>query len=210
MHKGTVVNLGQYKNIIVFLKNNWCLLTLTISFLIGVTFGIFSTQKNDVLLKFFENFAENFISLRLSKKLFDIFLNSLLINFSFLLLIYVFGTSVTGVTFAPILITIRGYLFGALAGIFYADYSLKGIALSTLILIPPTIVSVIFLIISAREAMNYSLAVIGLTLPTAKPKNLSCHFSMFTKRNLLLIIPLIIAALLDGWLSIKLFAFINI
>ena len=31
MHKGTVVNLGQFNNLFAFLKNNWCLISYGIS-----------------------------------------------------------------------------------------------------------------------------------------------------------------------------------
>lgn len=210
MHKGTVVNLGQFNNLFAFLKNNWCLITLTISFLFGVTFGIFTVQNGNQLSEFFIRLAESFITLRTEREFLSIFLNSLYTNISFLILILIFGTSVTGITLAPILISARGCLFGAIAGVFYSEYSLKGIALNALVLIPPTIIAVIFLIVSAREAMKLSLTVIAITLPESKPKNLSFHFGAFCKRSLILIIPIIFSALLDGWLSIKLISFLDI
>ncbi len=210
VQKGRVVNLSHLNKVFSFLHINCYIIALTIMCILGIALGIFGTKFSDRFLDIFKSYTENYLLLRSEGTFFRIFSNSLLLNFSFSLLIFIFGTSVTGITLAPILVLLRSLLFGALSGIIYADYSLKGIALNALILIPPTVIAVIFIILSAKEAMKLSLVLIGQTLPESKPKNLSYNFSRYCVKNLLLFIPIIISSILDGWLSIKLISFFEL
>ena len=210
VQKGRVVNLSHLNKVFSFLHLNSYIIALTIMCISGVTLGIFGTKLSEKFFDVFKEFTANFLSLRSEGKFFPVFTHSLFLNFCFLLLIFIFGTSVTGVTLAPILVLLRSLLFGALSGIIYAEYSLKGIALNALILIPPTVIAVIFMILSAKEAMKLSLVLIRQTLPESKPKNLSYDFNRYCVKNLLLFIPILISSVLDGWLSVKLFSFFNL
>lgn len=210
MQKGGVVNLKHLNKVFVFLRLNSYNIVLTVVCLSGITVGILGTEWNDKFFETFKNYTERFLELRTQKIFLPIFSDCLLLNFGFLLLIFIFGTSVTGITLAPILIFIRSLFFGAVAGIIYSEYSLKGIALNALILIPPTLIAVIFLILSAREAMKFSLLLIRQTLPETKPQNLSVFFNRYSTKNILLLMPIIISSVLDGWLSIKLFSFFEL
>lgn len=207
MQKGGVVNLKHLNKVFVFLRLNSYVIILTSVCISGISLGIFGTKFGEKFLNIFENYTEYFLCSRTKNEFLPIFFDSLLLNFCFLLLIFIFGTSVTGITLAPILIFIRSLFFGAVAGIVYSEYSLKGIALNALILIPPTLIAVVVLIASAREAMKFSLVLIKQTLPENKPQSLSFSFGRYCIKNLLLLIPVIFSSILDGWLSIKLFSF---
>lgn len=210
VQKGRVMNLSRLNKVFSFLHINCYIITLTVMCILGIAFGIFGTKFSDRFLDVFKNYTENFLLLRSEGTFLRIFSNSLFLNFTFSLLIFIFGTSVTGITLAPILVLVRSLIFGALSGIIYANYSLKGIALNALLLIPPTVIAVIFIILSAKEAMKLSLVLIGQTLPETKPKNLSFNFSKYCVKNLILFIPIIISSVLDGWLSIKLISFFEL
>ena len=210
MQKGGVVNLKHLSKMFVFLRLNSYIIALTSACISGISLGILGTKFSGNFLEIFKNYTESFLSLRTENEFLPIFSNSLMLNFCFLLLIFIFGTSVTGITLAPILIFIRSLFFGAVAGIVYSEYSLKGIALNALILIPPTLIAVVVLIASAREAMRFSLVLIKQTLPQTKPQSLSYSFGRYCIKNLLLLIPVIFSSILDGWLSIKLFSFFDL
>lgn len=210
MQKGTVINLSNFKNIFSFFKSNWCLLILTFSLLFGLIFGIFTFNEDNSFSKTLLGFTESFISNRFSENYIKIFTSSFFLSFAFILGIFIFGTSVTGVTLVPILVAFRGILLGTLIGNIYFEYSLTGIAFNALIIIPPAVITIIFMLISARDAMRFSLLVIGITLPETATKNLSIKFKSYCQRFILLILPIIFAALLDAWLSTKLISFLNL
>ena len=210
MQKGRVVNLSHLNKVFSFLHINCYIITLTVMCVSGIALGIFGTKFNDRFLDLFKSYTESYLALRSEGTFLRIFSDSLLLNFTFSLLIFIFGASVTGITLSPILVLIRSLLFGALSGVIYTDYSLKGIALNALILIPPTVVAMIFIILSAKESMKLSLVLIRQTLPETKPKNLSFDFRRFCVKNLILFIPIIISSILDGWLSIKLISFFEL
>ncbi len=204
MQKGTVVNLRQLKGVIDFIKANWCLITLTIAFLFGISFGTYLTRENDNFFEFIKKLTFNIIETKNTDNFLSVLISSFIFNTCFLVLIFVFGASITGITLAPIIIFIRGLLFGGIVSSVYLEYSLKGIAFAALVLIPPAVISVIFLIAVAKDSMKFSLIVISVTLPEAKPKNLSFHFNRYWKRCLITLIPTILTSILDAWLSVKL------
>ncbi len=207
MQKGRVLNLSNLNGVITYLRNNWCYLTLSGMFILGIVAGVFSIHGSDSLYRFFEMATDSFIKLRISGSFLSVFLSSAKFNALCMLLFFIFGTSVTGITLVPVLLGLRGVVFGGLVSVIYSQLSFKGIAFNALILIPPTVISAIFLIISAKEALQMSLQVIHITIPQSAFKNLSGFFSRYCKRFVILLIPLIFSALLDAWVSTK---FINI
>lgn len=209
MHKGKVLNLKHLNSIFVFFKNNWCLISLTIMFLIGLIIGTFISKDDSKTLDFLNWITDSFLKLRINGNLLTVFLNSLLITLIFLALVFIFGTSITGITFIPLIMCLRGVLLGSLSTIICSEFSLKGVAFNAIVLIPPTVISVIFLIIAAGESIRYSLLVAKITLPDTTPKNLALPFRNYCRKFLILILPTLISALLDAWLSTRLVSFFN-
>lgn len=209
MRKGTVINLGQFKDAIAFLRKNWCILLLTFAFIIGLVFGSFLTKHNATVLKWAENYTRNYLELRVNAGFGKIFLNSFMLSFGFLLVNSVLGTSVIGVSTVPIIIGFRGAVLGSLMTNVYGEYALKGIVINALAIVPTSVISVLFMIISAREAMRLSACVIKITLPNSPPRNLSPAFSAFLKRTCVLLIPIILSAVIDAWGSAKAISFFD-
>lgn len=203
MQKGTVINLRQFNNVIVFFRKNWCFLLLTFAFIIGLVLASVMMKHNPTVLKWAERYAENYLDLRINGSFWQIFLNSFMVSFCFLLTNLVFGTSVIGVSIVPLVIGFRGAVLGTLISCVYAEYALKGIVINALVIVPTSVISVLFIIVSAKEAIRLSAAVIKITIPNSPPRNLSPAFSAFFKRTCVLLIPIILSAVVDAWGSVK-------
>ncbi len=209
MQRGTVVNLKHFKIGFDFLRQNWKLILLTLCFVVGIILATFSANKSSYIFKQLKLASQNFIELRLSKDFLKIFLKSFLVEFSFLLAIFVLGSSVNGITLVPVVIGIKGYLLGFLISYIYSVYELKGIAFCALIVIPPSIITVICLFVFSKFAICFSLRVINATMPNNSNKNLNLQFKQFAKQLFLYLIPIIFSAICDGWLSIKLVSYLK-
>ncbi len=203
MKKGTVLNLSRFSVVITYIKSNWCYLTLLTAILSGIVLGTLSVGFGGKPASFAADYTESFLSLRTTGNFAEIFISSLSVNLTFLILIFIFATSLTGVSFIPVIMGCRGYLFGVVAGSVYSKYSFEGIAFNALILIPPTALFLIFLLVISKHSMKMSLCIIKITLPDSGPRNLSVGFKQFGKKALLTVLPIIITALLDSWLSTK-------
>lgn len=204
MQKGTVVSLKHFKHIIDFIKQNWRILLLAIFFVSGIMFATMSVGKDGYIIEHLSRFSNNYIALRQSKDLFRIFLKSFINNSLFLVFVFILGSSVNGVTLVPLFVGVKGYYLGFLIAHIYANYDLKGIALTALIIIPPAIINMIFIFIFSKYAIGYSLRIVSITLPNSNGKNLNLHFKQYVKQLFITLIPILIAAVFDGWLSTKL------
>ena len=209
MQRGTVVNLRHFKIGFDFLRQNWKLILLTLCFVVGIILATFSSDKTSYIFKQLNIASQNFIKLRLNRDFLKIFIKSFLINFGFLLTIFVLGSSVNGITLVPVVIGIKGYLMGFLISYIYSNYELKGIAFCALIIIPPSIITVICLFLFSKFAMCFSLRVINATMPNGINKNLNLQFKQFVKLLFINLLPIIFSALCDGWLSIKLVPYLK-
>ena len=210
MRKGTVINLGQFNNAIVFLRKNWCVLLLTFAFIIGLVFGSVIIKHNPTILKCAESYTDNYLDLRNKGSFWQIFFNSFMVSFCFLITNSVLGTSVIGVTAIPLFIWLRGAILGILMSNIYAEYALEGIVINALAIVPTSVISILFIIISAREAIRLSATVIKITLPNSPPRNLSPAFSAFLKRTVVLLIPIILSSVVDAWISTKAMTFFEL
>ena len=209
MQKGTVLNLKHLNTSILFFKKNWCMLTLTLFFILGLLFGSFLFSENKDFLEFTQAISKSYLKVRFEQEFLSVLKSSILINLIFLLLIFILGSSVTGVTFVPLIFSINGIYFGSIAAYIFSQYALKGIAFNAIVLIPPTVITVIFLLLGGRQSMYFSLSLTKITLPQTAPKNLSYAFKSYCIYYIFLIIPIIISALLDAWLSKRLLPYFN-
>ncbi len=208
MQRGTVINLGQFKNSINFFRKNWCILLLTLMFILGLIAGSVIFKRNDTVAEWTVSYAENFLNLRENGSFWAIFFNSFMVSFGYYLINSVLGTSIIGVTTVPFVISVRGGTLGCLMSAIFAKHSLKGIVINALAVVPSSAISVLFMLISAKEAMRFSSTVIKITMPNSQPRNLSPAFTCFLRKNSILIIPIVLSALLEAWLSAKTMSFI--
>ena len=210
MRRGRVLNLSGCKKITDFLKINNTLIVLTAFFILGFSIGIFTLGKSEFLDSFNLNRVVNFVGERTNtpflKIVFDSFLNALL----FMLLIFISGTSIIGAIITPSIICVKGYLYGSFTAQLYSEYSLKGIAFHSIIIIPSAIFLILALILACREAIKFSFVLGKLTFPTTMPINLSFDFKNYCVRNLLLSILVLFSALIDAMISCNLLSKFNL
>ena len=180
--------------------NNW-VLCLTVFFIFGFSIGIFLFEKRGLFEDWANNYLLNFISARTGVKFFRIVLSSFLSSMLFLIVSFVCGTSVFGVVLSPFCVAFKGLLYGIISAMLYSEYSLKGVAFHAVVLLPPAIIAVIALVLSAKESMLFSLMLAKLTLPTAIPANLSYNFKKYCFKNFLFCLLILFSAVVDAVIS---------
>lgn len=201
MQLGRVVNLKGYSKILSFIKENNILIILLFFFFFGFGFGIFSLNHFDGYITYSQTRLNDFISLRSCEDFFKIFFGSFLNNFSYIILLFIFGTCIFGVAALPFVVFSNGLAYGSMIALLYSQYALKGIAYNAVAVLPPAALFVAVLILAAREAINFSLKTASLTFPRTAPKNLCCDFKYYFILFLKFTIAVLFSALLDAFIS---------
>lgn len=206
MQLGKVINLKNYSKYLDFIKKNKYIFLLMMLFIVGLFIGISSINEYEGFKDFFIHKVEEYLDLRYNGNLFNIFIHSFMFYLIFIVIAFVFGSSIIGVVFIPFIICGCSFLYGGYISTLYSSYSLKGIAFSAIFLIPPTVLFSVGLILACCESVGFSIRIIKLTLPKTNPSNLYYDFKNYFGRYLYIILLIIFAALADGLLSIN---FIN-
>ena len=203
LKKGRVVNLKFLNYATFFVVKNKILIISTVFLIFGLIFGILSFKKFDLLFNFIESYVEHYFSIRNSSKITEIFINSFFESFGLIFLIFYFGTSMFGIIFIPFLITLKGYLYGATAAFLYWKYSINGIALNAVLILPTAIFFIIALLLSSCEAFEFSFTLAYQTFSFGEYKNLSLYFKNYCYKHILFIVLLIISAITDALISVN-------
>ena len=154
LKKSGVVYLGKSK-FLTLMRENLIIVIFTLIFTFGVLCACLLFNYNhfenesDLLLNFFVQLRCEFNFLRL-------FVSSFFLSFIFLFLIYLFGTSLLGLAFVPFVLFVRGAISGLLLCGLYSEYSLTGIAVNLLTVIPSTLISVLALIDASGHSLTLS------------------------------------------------------
>ncbi len=209
MKKSRVLNLRNFKFLELVNKNR-VLLLISISFLIGIITATILYSKNSVVVEYANNQLNRYLGVRSNSNLIGIAFKSFLASMLYLIAVYIFGTSMLGTILVPITVFLRGFSGGALSALLYNQYSLKGIALNAVLIIPPTIIFVIAFIYGANKAFNFSLTVASLTLPHSSPSTLFLPFKKYCTDFLILLFAVLVSALFDAVLSDFLFPIFEI
>ena len=135
MQKGKVLSLKNFRFAEFVAKNN-ILTILVVLITAGVTVGIFTESKLQVLSRYSASYIERFIALRSGESFASVALNSFMSSALVLLVLFAAGTSMLGVVLVPILAAVRGVFFGGVSALLYSQYSVKGIAFNAVLIIP--------------------------------------------------------------------------
>ena len=201
MQLGRVVNLRGYNKIFSFLKENNILLILVFFYLFGLGFGIFSLKSFEGYRTFSEEGLNSFITLRSCDEFFKIAVGSFLNSFSYIVLVFIFGSCIFGVVVLPFVVFSSGLNYGSMIALLYSQYALKGIAFNAVVVLPSAALFVAVLILAARQAVGFSLKVASLTFPRTSPANLSCDFKYYFLVFLKYSLAVLLSALLDAFIS---------
>jgi stage II sporulation protein M len=200
MQIGKVVSLHSI-GITDFFRKNLISLIFLLFLGLGIIIGVLKFDSTDTLLSFFESYVNDFLSDRQEVTFGRILLSSFFSNLAVLFLFFLLGASLFGVITLPVAVILKGFLQGGTAAYLCSVYGLKGIAFNAVVLIPPALVFLCVMILSAKTALRFSVKISGLMLSHTLPQNLSNDFKEYCIRYLSYTAGVFLSALADAVVS---------
>lgn len=170
-------------------------LILSLFFLLGLIIGC---AFFDRFYSLGESVYLNFINVRKNSGFIKILFCSLWYSLPFQLIAFVFGTSVMGTVLSPITVIAKGINCGLLCSYIYATQKISGIAFCGLIIILPTVISVIALIFTVKKAVEFSSVLVMSVLPSGQAVYLSREFKEYVLKNLFYFALLAVSSVVDA------------
>ena len=200
MRKGKVLSIKNFKLTEFVTKNN-ILAVLVVLIIAGVSVGIFTESRIQVLSNYSTTYVERFIALRSGESFLSVALSCFLSSALVLLMLFAAGTSMLGVILVPFIAALIGLFYGGISALLYSEYSVKGIAFNAVLIVPSAFVFLIALLLAGRESMRFSLLMAKMTLPGSPSVNLAFDFKNYCGRYLFIAFILLASALTDAVLS---------
>lgn len=200
MRKGKVLSIKNFKLTEFVTKNN-ILAVLVVLIIAGVSVGIFTESRIQVLSNYSTTYVERFIALRSGESFLSVALSSFMSSALVLLMLFAAGTSMLGVILVPFIAALIGLFYGGISALLYSEYSVKGIAFNAVLIVPSAFVFLIALLLAGRESMRFSLLMAKMTLPGSPSVNLAFDFKNYCGRYLFIAFILLASALTDAVLS---------
>lgn len=194
-----VVHLGSSK-IFLMIRENFIIVIFTLFFIFGVLLACVLFDNN-CLIKEAGLLTNFFVTSKSDNTFIGIFLSSFLLSFSFLFIVYLFGTSLLGIAFIPVIVSLRGFIIGLLLSDLYSSGTLNALIINLLTIIPGAIVSVLALICASSRCLNlsYSLGKLSIGDGQALHKiDIKRYLSGFS----ILAFVTIVSALFEAFMSI--------
>ena len=104
----------------------------------------------------------NFLNPNVSQTPAETFMKSFTFSFVFILLLYAFSISPTGLLFIPAVLFFRGLGYGLISGVLCVSYGLKGLAYYITVILPGAFLSSMALLYLAQYCMDFSASVLFL------------------------------------------------
>lgn len=208
MKRSTVFSLRQI-GITDFFNKNKTFLLMCLIFIAGCIVSSYIYPENEKLQGIISDNFNNFISHRVGKKFFAVFINSFLEFAFYMLIVFLGGSTMFGVVLIPFVVLIKGLYYGGFSALLYTNFTLKGVAFNALIYIPPTIIFMLCIFFAAKESINFSLKLARISLSNCPSTNISVDFKNYCSKFLLFLFVSIISALVDAGLSTSLIQFFN-
>lgn len=198
---GKVISFKNFKHHLTSIRKDLILIIFALLFIVGFFIGIFSYKKYDTIVSVFKDVVDNFIRLRSEGTTFKIVLYSFLNKFTYLTLMFFFGTSVLGLAVLPFVSIYCGVYYGGLFAGFYSIYSLKGISYSMVFVLPCAVIFSAVLMKSSNESVLFSLKTSRLTFTNSVTYSLYYEFKNYCNRYIIFTIILIFISLIDSLIS---------
>ena len=190
--------IKKYSNIRKIILPNKRINIFIISILfLGVILGsvyanIIGLNDRNLVIDKIKVFVDNINSNSLNT--FLVFKNSVGINFSYMLFIWILGMSIIGILFNIILLFLKGFIFGFSIASFIITYGIKGILLSIIYLIFGQLLNIIFITILSIYSILFSVKLIKNIINKDKDQK----FSVFIKNYFIILVICILAALISS------------
>ncbi len=177
----------------------------TTTLLLGVISGsIFlttlnKTDKNNVILKiqsFISNINNNTINNVQALK------NSLIINYTFVIIIWILGLTIIGILFNIFLTYIKGFITGFSISSILITYKYKGIIASILYLFPSTILNIIVVLTLTIYSISFSRSLLSIII------NKKSNKKLILKQYVVILIICIILSFISSLLEVYLFPYL--
>lgn len=194
-------------------KNKYKYIFLITIIILGIITGIIFSNilsyndKKDITIT-----IENYI-LNLKNNNIDYIsnlINSLSINFIYILLIFIFSLSIIGIILNPFILYFKSFIIGFSIGIMINIYTYKGIILGILSIFPHQLLNLLMYLFVSFYGIKLSIKLFSLIF-LKKQFNFSLYIKKYLKVIGISSIILIISALYETFLSdfiIKVFTFL--
>ncbi len=205
--KRTTIQRADEKRLVGFLKENHCILLLTVACIAGYILGLFAL-KADSGGRLPELCFDFFCSARGSGEWGRVFLSSLLFLLIFVLLSFISGLSLAGVPFIYILLVTRGFVTGALTASAVAESFFGGLLFSAVLIIIPAFLNVTVLILACRESLSFSSYLVrSLSFGAGGLMN---DFRVYCTRYLVIVVFAVVSAGADSLLSLVFYRLLSL
>ncbi len=199
---GRVINLRWFNKLFKAIFKNKEIIILVLIFLSFVLLGVLRF-KGDSNNEWIASYLSHYVAIRLNSSFFKIFISSFLTSLCWMVLILILGTSVFGVINVPLILAAFGFFCGNVSAFLYSNYSLKGIAFHSVIMLPSELFCIIALLLCSVSAIGFSVKTINLTFSKTMPYSLYNDFKICCYNHLVFSVLILISALIDALLSIN-------
>lgn len=198
-NKTSILEAINQNNSLIFMV--FCLI---LGFLAGVL--IFKAQNTSV-----GYYSKEFINLynKLNSGFLSAGFNSILDQLPFVAAIFLSGTCMVGAVLVPSALAIWGAVYGMAFAYAYFTYGLMGIVFGLLILIPAAVIAAVGMILSAREAVGFSLSLARLAFPETKKPRIEQDFKLYCMRQLFVLIFFVASAFVQALMSASFIGFFS-
>lgn len=180
-----------------YLKNNLTFVLLLLLMIVSVIAGTIVFSRSQAVRLYTDGLFDDYIALRHDKTFFVGFLNSLKSVLPLTVICFMCGTSVIGAVISPVCVSAAAFIYGCMASDLYSTYGLSGIIFNLFVLLPPSLILLFCVLLSAKECVDFSRQIAAACIREARPRNLYDDFRGFCMRHLILIVPIIFSALAD-------------
>lgn len=154
MKKTKVIHLGGSK-FIATIRENIIVVFFALIFITGFLLACLVYRTGN-LKEFSKTLYDVFVSVKLNGSFLKVFSISFLTSFVFLFLVELFGTSLTGCAFIPLLILVRGLIYGFVLCDLYSLGKLNALIINIIIILPSAIICVLTLFCASAKSINLS------------------------------------------------------
>ncbi len=201
---------GHVGGFIFQVSKHVCVLTLFVVLFVGLVCGNFLLKSNDSTYETVKLLFEDYLSSLSGQTLIRNFSTQLVINFTFLLVSFIFGLCAIGFPVPIIINLIKGVSIGALSAFIYSQFALKGFGYCMLVFYPMQIVLSVVTLYAGKESFTMSVSIFKHLTGQRQTKDSLGDIRLYLVRYLALAIITAVASFISAVLSVyvtKLFNF---
>ncbi len=178
---------------------------LTSMFAAGMIFGAGVWRLNNQNTQIVANIFSEIIATRNESSFFTIFINGIIFNTVFIVLIILSGYSCYGSVFVFVVPMIRGVAYGIISGYLYSNFLMNGIGYYLLTIFPSAVLCNTIMIFASDNACFLSLDILSVIIGKKQADS-----SMLSKniRTLVLYVVFLVLSSIAECITIKAFAYL--